>query len=686
MDATIGDPLLLASVERAFEKQPLPDFWEQATPRAMIVAVVLSVVFGFVTLQIQMSTGVVPGLNMPISVLSFIFLKWFVSLLRSCGLPGSEPFTRQENLLVLTTVTTVGNLALTGGFALYIIAMTSTVAKALGETNPDPRDIVDNFPAGQWMLFLLLIGLMSVLTSVPLNQVMILDYRLLFPTGTAQAHLINSFHTPHGAIMAKIQVATIFKFFFGSFSWTAFSWLYASGKDCGFSSFPLFGLQLYKKRFFFDFSATFIGVGMICPLMVNITFLVGGIVSWGLLFPFLETKSGQWYHTPSPSSLAGINGYKVFISVALILTDGIYNFITLLIAAFLDFRQKQQETDTVVGNYLRKHPSLNYDDRRRIEVFLENKIPASLPVAAYGVCAIICGVVIPQIFHQVNFLHVIAMYIIVPVVALTNTYATGLTDWNIAYTYAKFTIFVVAAWVAKPGAIIVALVSCGLVVSALHISSQMTQDVKTGYMTLTSQRALIMMQTFGVIVGSVLTPCIFRAFQRSAKANVPIGAADSEYPCPYAMLYRAMAVIGTGGVKELPDHCLTFCYAAAGFAIAVNTLSVVSQRKGWKIQVYIPSVTVLALPFFIGSAVAIDMCIGSAVIFLWMKMNSQSAAILSSAVAAGLICGEGLFALPSALFTLFSVEAPMCMKFIHSGKQVDLADSFIRNMSTPAKP
>jgi hypothetical protein len=36
---------------------------------------------------------------------------------------------------------------------------------------------------------------------------MILDYRLLFPTGTAQAHLINSFHTPHGAIMAKYDVS-----------------------------------------------------------------------------------------------------------------------------------------------------------------------------------------------------------------------------------------------------------------------------------------------------------------------------------------------------------------------------------------------------------------------------------------------------------------------------------------------
>uniref|UniRef100_A0ACD5U6Y2 Uncharacterized protein n=1 Tax=Avena sativa TaxID=4498 RepID=A0ACD5U6Y2_AVESA len=652
----------------------------------MIVSIVLSVVFGFVTLQIQMSAGVVPGLNMPSSVLSFIFLKWFVSLLQSCGLPGSGPFTRQENLLVLTTVTTVSNLALTGGFALYIVAMTSVVAKSLGDENPDPIDIVDNFPTGQWMLFLFLIGIMSVLTSVPLNQVMILDYRLLFPTGTAQAHLINSLHTPHGAIMAKIQVATIFKFFFGSFSWTAFSWLYASGKDCGFSSFPLFGLELYKKRFFFDFSATFIGVGMICPLMVNITFLAGGIASWGLLFPFLETKSGQWYQTASPSSLAGINGYKVFITVALILTDGVYNFITLLIAALSDFRQKQQETDTVVGHYLRKHPSLNYDDRRRIEVFLENKIPPSLPVAAYAVCAIICGVVIPQIFHQINFFNVITMYLIIPIVALTNTYATGLTDWNIAYTYAKFTIFVVSAWIAKPGAIVAALVACGLVVSALHISSQMTQDVKTGYMTLTSQRALIMMQTFGMVIGSVLTPCIFRAFQRTDKAHVPIGAPDSDYPCPYAGLYRAMAVIGTGGVKELPDHCLTLCFVAAGFAVVVNTLSVVSQRRGWKMQIYIPSVTVFALPFFIGSAVAIDMCIGSAVVYIWMKMNSQSAAILTSAVAAGLICGEGLFALPSALLTLFSVEAPMCMKFIHSGKQVDLADSFIRNMSAPAKP
>jgi len=32
---------------------------------------------------------------------------------------------------------------------------------------------------------------------------MIIDYKLIYPSGTATAHLINSFHTPQGAKLAK---------------------------------------------------------------------------------------------------------------------------------------------------------------------------------------------------------------------------------------------------------------------------------------------------------------------------------------------------------------------------------------------------------------------------------------------------------------------------------------------------
>jgi len=34
-------------------------------------------------------------------------------------------------------------------------------------------------------------------------QVMIIDFKLTYPSGTATAHLINSFHTPAGAKLAK---------------------------------------------------------------------------------------------------------------------------------------------------------------------------------------------------------------------------------------------------------------------------------------------------------------------------------------------------------------------------------------------------------------------------------------------------------------------------------------------------
>ncbi|WVZ97323.1 hypothetical protein U9M48_042871, partial [Paspalum notatum var. saurae] len=105
-------------------------------------------------------------------------------------------------------------------------------------------------------------------------------------------------------------VAAIFKTFMGSFSWSMFQWFYTGGNNCGFQSFPMFGLDLYKRRFFFDFSASFLGLGMIVPHVVNFGLLFGAIISWGLLYPFLTSKRGQWYQTDSSTSLNGLNGYK----------------------------------------------------------------------------------------------------------------------------------------------------------------------------------------------------------------------------------------------------------------------------------------------------------------------------------------------------------------------------------------
>lgn len=67
-------------------------------------------------------------------------------------------------------------------------------------------------------------------------------------------------------------------------------------------------------RFYFDFSATYIGVGMICPYMVIISLLIGGVISWGIMWPLIERQKGHWYSADLPgSSFHGIMGYRVNI-------------------------------------------------------------------------------------------------------------------------------------------------------------------------------------------------------------------------------------------------------------------------------------------------------------------------------------------------------------------------------------
>ena len=74
----------------------------------------------------------------------------------------------------------------------------------------------------------------------------------------------------------------------------------------------LLSFSWWKTRFYFDFSATYVGVGMICPYLVNVSLLVGAILSWGVMWPLIGAKKGDWFPAElSPSSLHGLQGYRV---------------------------------------------------------------------------------------------------------------------------------------------------------------------------------------------------------------------------------------------------------------------------------------------------------------------------------------------------------------------------------------
>ena len=63
----------------------------------------------------------------------------------------------------------------------------------------------------------------------------------------------------------------------------------------------------------------------------------------------------------------------------------------------------------------------------------------------------------------------------------------------------------------------------------------------------------------------------------------------------------------------------------------------------------------MAVPFLVGASFAIDMSVGSLVVFLWHKFDRKRESLMVPAVAFGLICGDELWILPSSLFALAKI-------------------------------
>jgi uncharacterized oligopeptide transporter (OPT) family protein len=84
----------------------------------------------------------------------------------------------------------------------------------------------------------------------------------------------------------------------------------------------------------------------------------------------------------------------------------------------------------------------------------------------------------------------------------------------------------------------------------------------------------------------------------------------------------------------------------------------------------------MAIPFYIGPYFAIDMCVGSLILYVWGRINKAKADAFAPAVASGLICGDGIWTLPSSILALAGVKAPICMRFFSRATNTRI-DNFI---------
>ncbi|CAN0922686.1 Metal-nicotianamine transporter YSL3 [Linum grandiflorum] len=643
-------------VEDEDDLKRISPWTKQLTVRGLVASLVIGIIYCVIVMKLNLTTGLVPNLNVSAALLAFVFVKTWTKLLKKAGFV-TKPFTRQENTLIQTCAVACYSIAVGGGFGSYLLALNSKTYNQAGVDSDgnSPNSVKE--PGVGWMTsFLFVSSFVGLLALVPLRKIMIIDYKLTYPSGTATAVLINGFHTPKGNKMAKKQVQGFLRFFSMSFVWAFFQWFYSGGDSCGFVQFPTFGLAAWKNSFYFDFSMTYVGAGMICSHLVNLSLLLGAVLSWGVMWPLIGERKGDWFSSSlKESSMKSLNGYKVFISIAIILGDGLYNFLKILYFTATNILASVRARRHVrTGPDSQNQPPL--DDLRRNEVFIRETIPIWVACVGYVAFSIISIIVVPLMFPELKWYFVVVAYILAPSLGFCNAYGAGLTDMNMAYNYGKVALFVLAAISGKENGVVAGLVGCGLIKSIVSISSDLMHDFKTGHLTLTSPRSMLLSQVIGTAIGCVVAPLTFFLFYKA----FDVGNPDGEYKAPYALIYRNMAILGVQGFSALPRHCLQLCYGFFGFAVVANLSKDLLPKKLGK---WIPLPMAMAVPFLVGGYFAIDMCVGSLVVFVWHKMNSRKASLMVPAVASGLICGDGLWILPSSLLALAKVKPPICMGF-----------------------
>ncbi|KAI8565112.1 hypothetical protein RHMOL_Rhmol03G0235100 [Rhododendron molle] len=646
--------------ENREEIKRIPPWTKQITARGIVASLLIGIIYSVIVMKLSLTTGLVPNLNVSAALLAYVFIRTWTKLIQKAGIV-STPFTRQENTLIQTCAVACYSIGFGGGFGSYLLGLNKRTYEQAGVDSEGNSPGSYKEPGIGWMTgFLFVVSFVGLLALI-----MIIDYKLAYPSGTATAVLINGFHTPKGDEMAK--------------------WFYSGdpGGVCGFSNFPTLGLKAWKQSFYFDFDMTYIGAGMICSHLVNLSLLLGAVLSWGMMWPLIDRQKGDWFPQTLPeSSMKSLTGYKVFVSIALILGDGLYNFLKILFFTSQNmcvklkqrnprtcklptslfhssgclFGYKISEPTYVAVSDDTKKPQ-DQDDLQRNEVFTRESIPSWVACVGYSIFSIISIIVIPLMFPELKWYYVVVAYILAPPLSFCNAYGAGLTDMNMAYNYGKVALFVLAALSGKENGVVAGLIGCGVIKSIVSISSDLMHDLKTGHLTLTSPRSMLISQAIGTAIGCVVAPLTFFLFYKA----FDIGNPDGEYKAPYALIYRNMAILGVEGFSALPQHCLQLCYGFFTFAMVANLVRDVSPKKVGK---WVPLPMAMAVPFLVGAYFAIDMCMGSLIVFVWHKVNNKKAGLMVPAVASGLICGDGLWILPQSILALAKIHPPICMNFM----------------------
>lgn len=126
----------------------------------------------------------------------------------------------------------------------------------------------------------------------------------------------------------------------------------------------------------------------------------------------INTREGDWFPSGlGQSYFKGLYGYKVFIAIALVLGDGLYNFVKILFVSAKVIHKQYKSQQLPTREEGEEVVNLSLGEKKRRDVFLMEGIPNWVAVAGYVTLAAMSITLIPKVFTAMKWYFVFLCYL-----------------------------------------------------------------------------------------------------------------------------------------------------------------------------------------------------------------------------------------------------------------------------------
>jgi uncharacterized oligopeptide transporter (OPT) family protein len=570
-----------------------PEGVADMTPRSIGVGMIVALIMGASYPYIVLKLGFGPNVSVVAAFFGFLFLRIL-----------SKNYNRWENNMVETAGTAASQTA----FMCILLAAFDLLA-----ANPKSgfQNTLTPLQSFEWLTFAALLG---VLVAAPLRQHYIVDEKLTYADGVAAGEtliVLDSKGKEGRKAVWSMAIGTLSSAFHFALreealllKWLPDAWSWGS---------PL----LKRMGVGLSWSQLSLGSGMIVGLRINVSMMLGGILSW-VIAPLVLTDLGWIVAEPKRNEVLF---WIMWPATGMLVAAGLTS---------LGLKWK------VLANTFKGLGEAKVSG---------GDFPLRWTLIGAGFAA--AGLIVVQ---KVNlgippWLTLIAIVLSLPLM-LVGLRVLGETNWGPISTLANVMQAVFAGIV--PGNLTANMVASGTTGTIATSSEAIMQDYKAGHMLGSTPRKLTIMQLIGVPIGAAAVSWVYPYLRET----YGIVGDTAKLTAPASARWAGFATILQDGVQALPPHAITAFIIFSALGILFTVLEGKKSLRN-----FVPSPTGIGIAMLVPFNVVSMMFLGGLIGWVWEKRDKKSSDTYATPLASGLIAGEAIVAVIVPLLVALGIVA-----------------------------